>query len=347
MSCSACGRTCIDGSERGSSLDEFGKWDSEVFLVLIVVGSIGFALGAAITGTVMLFTFNRNSKRAAEKKASTKIAPEGDDLGLHPERSDTTVVNQLMDEADAAQKSYEMEQRRRKSVAGEAVSARLAIRKAQLELKVKASKSLENVPLFKDLDNDQMQSLIKEMKLKVFNDGDTICTEGDVATNFFIVASVEGEDGCVIVKGRQNNNDDSYQPQDEVELKRLGEFAHMGEAALVKGGLRSASCYASGRIEMLALTRRKWKSLIKDGVLNEHMRESLSKKAEEYSKEAETRREPEVGGEADFDLNTLGGDGAEASHGLDAIDNLEGDDGGMTFDLTADDGDSDDGVINI
>ena len=47
-------------------------------------------------------------------------------------------------------------------------------------------------------------------------------------------------------------------------------------------------------------------------VLNEQMRESLSKKAEEYSKEAETRREPEVGGEADFDLNTLGGDGAEA-----------------------------------
>ena len=115
----------------------------------------------------------------------------------------------------------------------------------------------------------------------------------------------------------------------------------------MKGGLRTASCYASGRIEMLALTRRKWKSLIKDGVLNEHMRESLSKKAKEYSKEAETRREPEVGGEADFDLNTLGGDGAEASHGLDAIDTLEGDDGGMTFDLTADDGDSDDGVINI
>ena len=54
MSCSACGRTCIDGNERSSSLDEFGKWDSEVFLVLIVVGSIGFALGAAITGTVML-----------------------------------------------------------------------------------------------------------------------------------------------------------------------------------------------------------------------------------------------------------------------------------------------------
>ena len=86
---------------------------------------------------------------------------------------------------------------------------------------------------------------------------------------------------------------------------------------------------------MLALTRRKWKSLLKQGVLNEQMTQDLSQKAEEYSKEAEARKDKNLGDEADFDL--------------DAMDADAGDGEEMTFDLTGDGGgeDSDDGIINI
>ena len=168
------------------------------------------------------------------------------------------------------------------------------------------------------------------------------------------MAGVEGENGCVIVKGRHNDEDNAYEPQNEVELKRLGEFAHRGEAALIKGGLRSASCYACGRIEMLALTRRKWKSLLKEGVLNDQMTQDLSQKAAEYSKEAEARKDTSLEGKTDFDLDAmdenLGSDngvGEEVPFDLTG-EGGEGDADEMTFDLTGEGGeDSDDGVINI
>lgn len=330
QSCTHCGNDCVNKRDWNASVDEYGKWDSEIFLFLIIVGVIGFALGAAITGTIMIFTFRGNSKRGkSPRKRRPKVAPE-----TKTERSDSLVVDELMKEATIAQKSYDKEQERRKSAAGASINSRLAIRKAQLELKVQASKSLEKVPLFKDLDSSQMSTLIKAMKLKVFDDGSTICNEGDRANNFFVVASVESEDGCVLVRGRKNDTEESHEPQAEVELKRLKEFAYMGEAALVEGRLRSASCYAVGRVEMLSLTRRQWNQLVKDGVVSSEITNDLAEKALEHSKEAEVRKGATVEVADAPDLQETNGNN-ETEDGEIVEDGGEEE---LTFDLTAEDG---------
>ena len=122
------------------------------------------------------------------------------------------------------------------------------------------------------------------MKLKIFEDGDEICAEGDEAKRFFIVAHLEDE-AYIQVTGRKGTDFAAR----EVELSRLGLFDFVGEAALIEGGFRTATATAVGRVETLSLSRSNWNTLRKDGVLGGDVAAKVEANAAKNQEELKNR----------------------------------------------------------
>ena len=125
---------------------------------------------------------------------------------------------------------------------------------------------------------------ITKMKLKIFEDGDEICAEGDEAKRFFIVAHLEDE-AYIQVTGRKGTDFAAR----EVELSRLGLFDFVGEAALIEGGFRTATATAVGRVETLSLSRSNWNTLRKDGVLGGDVAAKVEANAAKNQEELKNR----------------------------------------------------------
>ena len=78
----------------------------------------------------------------------------------------------------------------------------------------------------------------------------------------------------------------------------LGVFDYFGEAALLDGGLRTATATSVGRIEVLSLTRNTWNELVEQGILGPDIASVLTAKALEQSEERKGR-----GGVGDVDVD--------------------------------------------
>ena len=223
-----------------------------------------------------------------QKAGNTKISPEfTNDISNSndaPSRSVSEKVDHILKETKDAAQAQQAHTKRRQSVAINSTNARLAIRKKQLELKVKRSHALEKVALFQSLTQDIRNILITKMKLKIFEDGDEICAEGDEAKRFFIVAHLEDE-AYIQVTGRKGTDFAAR----EVELSRLGLFDFVGEAALIEGGFRTATARAVGRVETLSLSRSNWNTLREDGVLGGDVAAKVEANAAKNQEELKNR----------------------------------------------------------
>jgi CRP/FNR family transcriptional regulator, cyclic AMP receptor protein len=104
---------------------------------------------------------------------------------------------------------------------------------------------IRQVPLFSDLDKKDLQGLASSMKERIFEQGDTIASEGQSGVGFFIID--EGE-ATISVKGE--------------ERATLGHGDYFGEVALIDDGQRTATITAKTPLKCYGITSWEFKPLV-------------------------------------------------------------------------------------
>ena len=117
-----------------------------------------------------------------------------------------------------------------------------ALELLEVELQpVPTDERLPRVPIFSDLGPEAFVALTEALQVTRLATGETVISEGDTGTAFFVVAS-----GRLVVKRRDEKGD-------QVVLAHLGEGEFFGEMALLSGAPRNASVVAEEPSELLVL----------------------------------------------------------------------------------------------
>lgn len=121
--------------------------------------------------------------------------------------------------------------------------------------------SLERVPLFADLDRDELRQIALLFKERHFSAGETVVKEGSEGAAFFLIESGEA---TVSVGGR--------------ERAGLGAGDHFGEIALIDEGVRSATITATTDLVCYGLTFWEFRPLvIENGAIGWKLLQSLTR----------------------------------------------------------------------
>ena len=105
--------------------------------------------------------------------------------------------------------------------------------------------ALRSVPLFANLDDDELGQVALLFKARRFGAGETIVKEGAAAAAFFLIMSGEA---AVSVRG--------------AERRRLGAGDYFGEIALLDEGVRSATIVATTDLDCYGLTLWEFRPLV-------------------------------------------------------------------------------------
>ncbi len=117
-----------------------------------------------------------------------------------------------------------------------------ALELLEVELQpVPTDERLPRVPIFSDLGPEAFVALTEALQVTRLATGETVISEGDTGTAFFVVAT-----GRLVVKRRDEKGD-------QVVLAHLGEGEFFGEMALLSGAPRNASVVAEEASELLVL----------------------------------------------------------------------------------------------
>jgi CRP/FNR family cyclic AMP-dependent transcriptional regulator len=109
------------------------------------------------------------------------------------------------------------------------------------------AEALRNVPLFKDLDENDLERLSRQMKERTFAEGTAVTTEGDTGAGFFVITD---GNATVSVAGEQKAT--------------LGPGDHFGEIALIDEGVRSASITAATDLRCFGLTPWEFRPFVEE-----------------------------------------------------------------------------------
>lgn len=96
---------------------------------------------------------------------------------------------------------------------------------------------LQRIPLFADLEPRELQRLAGSFKERTFSAGQTVASEGESGTGFFVI-----ENGEAVVK------------VGDEEVRRLGPGDYFGDIALIDMGARTASISAETDLHCYGLT---------------------------------------------------------------------------------------------
>ena len=111
---------------------------------------------------------------------------------------------------------------------------------------------LRRVPLFAGLPPGSFAKIIADLREEIVEPGTVVCTEGELATDFFVIRSGE----VLVYVGRATG---------ERELvDTMGPNQGFGEAALFQERRRSATIVARTRVELWRLPKDKFNSLIEE-----------------------------------------------------------------------------------
>jgi predicted acylesterase/phospholipase RssA/CRP-like cAMP-binding protein len=111
---------------------------------------------------------------------------------------------------------------------------------------------LRGVPLFADLDADELQAVARRCSERRYDKGDTLWTAGAEGDDFLIIAS-----GEVTVWGTRDDGGGEI-------LARLGRGQCVGEMALLLDEPRSATVTCSRAARMLALTKSDFQAVVRN-----------------------------------------------------------------------------------
>jgi len=104
---------------------------------------------------------------------------------------------------------------------------------------------IQKVPLFADLDKNELDMLTRSFKERTFQAGQTVAEEGSGGVGFFVI-----DDGTakVVVHGEERG--------------KLGPGDYFGEIALIDEGARSASITAETDLRCYGLTSWEFRPLV-------------------------------------------------------------------------------------
>lgn len=119
--------------------------------------------------------------------------------------------------------------------------------------------ALRQVPLFADLDEDELARVAGVFKERRFADGEAVIQQGSGAAAFFVIVSGEAK---VLVDG--------------AERRTLGPGDHFGEMALIDAGTRTATVMAAGPLVCSGVTFWDFQPLVEEnGVIGWKLLRSL------------------------------------------------------------------------
>jgi CRP/FNR family transcriptional regulator, cyclic AMP receptor protein len=122
--------------------------------------------------------------------------------------------------------------------------------------------ALRGVPLFADLDDDELAQVALLFKERHFKTGENVVKEGAEGAAFFLIVSGEA---TVEVRGS--------------ERESLGPGDHFGEIALIDEGVRSATIAATTDLVCYGLTLWEFRPLVvENGEIGWKLLQSLAKK---------------------------------------------------------------------
>jgi CRP-like cAMP-binding protein len=122
--------------------------------------------------------------------------------------------------------------------------------------------ALRRVPLFADLDGDELQQVALLFKRRTFTEGETVMREGTDGAAFFLIETGEAS---VSVAGTARAN------------LRAGD--HFGEIALIDEGVRSATITAVTDLDCYGLTYWEFRPLLlANGAIGMKLLQSLAQK---------------------------------------------------------------------
>ena len=104
---------------------------------------------------------------------------------------------------------------------------------------------LQRVPLFADLESNELQRLARSFKERTFDAGSTVVGEGRTGAGFFVIESGEA---TVSTHGE--------------ERRKLGPGEYFGEIALIDEGARSATITADTDLRCYGLTSWEFRPLV-------------------------------------------------------------------------------------
>lgn len=110
---------------------------------------------------------------------------------------------------------------------------------------------IQNVYLFKGLSNDELEHVGKITSFKVYNAGDNIFEQDDLASALYVVKF-----GSVSIHQKTESGE-------KIEVTVLGTGSHFGEMALIDDERRSATATALEKTEILVIAYDDLTTLLK------------------------------------------------------------------------------------
>jgi CRP/FNR family transcriptional regulator, cyclic AMP receptor protein len=130
--------------------------------------------------------------------------------------------------------------------------------------------ALERVPLFSDLNKQELRKVARLFKERHFAKGDTVVKEGSGGAAFFVLESGEA---TVFIRGKQHT---TLKPGD-----------YFGEIALIDDGTRMATITAASELFCYGITYWDFRPLVeKNGVIGWKLLQQMSKMLRATRKEA-------------------------------------------------------------
>ena len=118
---------------------------------------------------------------------------------------------------------------------------------------------LKRIPLFAELDDNELERVASVFKERHFSEGETVIQQGSGAAAFFVIDSGEA---TVLVDGKEQR---VLQPGD-----------HFGEMALIDAGARTATVLASSELSCSGVTFWDFRPLVEEnGVIGWKLLQSL------------------------------------------------------------------------
>ena len=138
-------------------------------------------------------------------------------------------------------------------------------------LKIRKTKALTKVPMFKKIPRDAIESILELTTYEKHTKGEVICTQNDVATEFYIIVS----GSCTVNVLRESSNVTR-------KVGTLKDLDFFGENALLDGERkRNATVIANSEyVQVLLLSRTNFNMLMDSGALSEDVMKTVQKESE-------------------------------------------------------------------